>query len=348
MILTTALALAGLLGLPWLAHRGILHGLRAPRLAHAGPAAVLGLPVDQAQALRIPGPRGRQLAAWLLWPEPLPCAGTSALPPAPRAAVVVMHGWGAHAGLMAPVAPPLLAAGFAVLLLDARCHGQSEADDFSSLPRFAEDIAAGLQWLRQQPGIHPQRLAVLGHSVGAGAALMLAADLADRHPGQAAPGGLRAVVSLSAFAHPQEVMRRLLASHRVPWPLLGWGVVQHVQRVIGHRFDHIAPLATVARLRCPLLLVHGRHDATVPFGDALRLQRASNQAQLLAVAGDHDLREALAPHAATLVAFLQAALADEALARPLPPGAPAAASPASVAGPLRPPPFRPQPVPHSP
>ncbi len=102
-------------------------------------------------------------------------------------------------------------------------------------------------------------------------------------------------------------MRRFLAAHRIPYPVVGAAVLRHVQAVIGTRFDPIAPLHTIRAVRCPVLLVHGRGDATVPFDDALRLARAAPAARLLAVEGGHDLREALAPHAADIVAFLTAA-----------------------------------------
>jgi dipeptidyl aminopeptidase/acylaminoacyl peptidase len=194
------------------------------------------------------------------------------------------------------------------------------------MPRFAEDIAAGLAWLRTQPGIAPGQLALLGHSVGAAAALLHAAQ--HRHEA-------RAVVSLSAFAHPTEVMRRFLAEKRVPYPVLGWAVMRHVQHVIGASFDEIAPLATLAQVACPVLLVHGRSDTTAPFSDALRLQSASARATLLPVDGDHDLREALAPHAATLVAFLRAAFdAPPAAAAATPP--PEAHRPSTLHPPRRP------------
>jgi uncharacterized protein len=163
----------------------------------------------------------------------------------------------------------------------------------------AEDIAAGLAWLRLQPGIAADRLALLGHSVGAAAALLHASRHHD----------VRAVVSLSAFAHPREVMRRWMAGRRVPYPVLGWYVLRHVQRVIGVSFDAIAPLATLPRVRCPTLLVHGRADGTVPVDDAQRLLAVSGKANLLLVDADHDLREALAPHSRTLVDFLRAAFA---------------------------------------
>jgi pimeloyl-ACP methyl ester carboxylesterase len=210
-----------------------------------------------------------------------------------------MHGWGSNATLMGPVVPPLHAAGFAVLLLDARCHGHSDGETFTSMPRFAEDIAAGLAWLRLQATVATDRIALLGHSVGAAAALLHASRRHD----------VRAVVSLSAFAHPAEVMRRFLAEKRIPHPVLGWYVLRHVQKVIGASFDEIAPLRSVAALRCPALLVHGTADRTVPVDDAHRLLAAAADARLLLVEGDHDLRDALAPHAHTLVDFLHGALA---------------------------------------
>lgn len=290
MILEATATAAGLWGLRALAHQAILRGLRAPRLQHAERPQDPGLAPRQVQPVQIPGPRGRRLFGWLVTPQP-------ATPQQPAPAVLVMHGWGANAALMWSVVPPLHAAGFAVLLIDARCHGRSDDEAFTSMPRFGEDIAAGLAWLRTQPAIAPDRLALLGHSVGAAAALLHAARRHD----------VRAVVSLSAFAHPREVMRRLLAAWRLPYPVLGWYVLRHVQRVIGASFDDIAPLATVARVRCPVLLVHGRDDSTVPVADALRLQAASRGARLLIVDGGHDLRTALTPHADTLAGFLRQA-----------------------------------------
>jgi pimeloyl-ACP methyl ester carboxylesterase len=287
MIAEAAAGVLGLLGARALAHRAILHGLRAPRVDYALPPA--GAPPAPVRELRLDGPGGRRLAAWQVRPP-----GTAG----PVPAVLALHGWGGNAAMMWPLVPPLLDAGWAVLLLDARCHGRSDDAAFASLPRFAEDIATGLTWLRADPGMDAGRLALIGHSVGAAAALLHA----SRHD------DVRAVVSLSAFAHPAEVMRRLLSAHRLPYPVIGWAVLRHVQRVIGARFDAIAPLHTVAHVRCPVLLVHGIDDATVPFDDALRLHRAGPGSRLLAVAGDHDLRQALAPHTAALQDFLAAAL----------------------------------------
>jgi dipeptidyl aminopeptidase/acylaminoacyl peptidase len=298
MIFEAAATAGGVWAMRRLAHRAILRGLRAPRLAHSQGPDEQGLAADRVREVRIPGPRGRRLFGWLVSPP------VAAERPAP--AVLAMHGWGANAAMMWPVVPPLHAAGFAVLLIDARCHGRSDDETFTSMPRFAEDIAAGLAWLRQQPDVFADRLALLGHSVGAAAALLHA----SRHD------DVRAVVSLSAFAHPREVMRRFMAEKRVPYPVLGWYVLRHVQRVIGTSFDDIAPLTTLARVRCSTLLVHGRGDSTVPVGDAQRLLAASGRARLLLVDGDHDLRKAMAPHAKTLVDFLRTSCAWPAAVMP--------------------------------
>jgi pimeloyl-ACP methyl ester carboxylesterase len=292
MLLTGALALAAVGAGAWAGRAGvhalIFRGLRAPRLRHQDSPAAWGL---VAQSVRLPAAGGKTLFAWFV---PVPGGGQAP-------AVVVMHGWGANASLMLPAVEPLHAAGFAVLLIDARCHGDSDGEKFTSLPRFAEDIEAGLDWLGQQPGVDASRLAAIGHSVGAGAALLSATRRHD----------LRAVVSLSAFTHPREVMRRFLAKARLPYPVLGWYVLRHVQHVIGVHFDEIAPLTSMRQIRCPVLLVHGTHDEVVPFDEARRLQAAGlpGMVQCLSVAGGHDPGQAIAEHFPQVIEFLQRALA---------------------------------------
>jgi dipeptidyl aminopeptidase/acylaminoacyl peptidase len=291
IVLAAVAAAAGLWGLRWLAHQAMLRALRAPRVPHAQGPLDLGLPADGVREVEIDGLRGKRLFAWLVTPDEAVAR--------PLPAVLVMHGWGSNAAMMLPVVSPLRAAGFAVLLLDARCHGRSDDEDFASMPRFAEDNFSGLAFLRAQPGIAADRIALIGHSVGAAATLLHASRRHD----------VRAVVSLSAFAHPREVMRRWMAAKRVPYPVLGWYVLRHVEHVIGASFDDIAPLATIVRATCPVLLVHGRQDTAVPFADAERLAAAAPRVTLLAVDGDHDLRDALSPHTAELVAFLAGACA---------------------------------------
>jgi pimeloyl-ACP methyl ester carboxylesterase len=150
-------------------------------------------------SFQVRGARGQQLAAWVALPQT-----ASASRPAP--VVIAVHGWGANGSTLAPLVEPLVRAGIAVVLFDAASHGDSSAEAFSSLPRFAEDLAAVVNALGGHPAIDVDRMGLLGHSVGAAAMLL--------H--MARQGGVCAVVSLSAFAPPREVMERWLQEHRIP------------------------------------------------------------------------------------------------------------------------------------
>lgn len=236
-------------------HRGLHHAFRAPRLAGTDDPADHGV---QAQEVRLPTANDKQVFGWY-------CPPTGRFRGTPAPGLVAIHGWGGNADGLLPLAGVLQGAGYGLLLLDARCHGRSDDDSFASLPRFAEDLSHGLDWLAARPEIDPTRLAVMGHSVGAGAALLTGSRRRD----------LAAVISLAAFAHPEEVMRRTLSAWRVPYRPLGWATNRYVERVIGHRFRKIAPLRTVTRQHAPMLLMHGARDTVVPIEDMERLRRAA-------------------------------------------------------------------------
>jgi len=267
-------------------HALIRWSLRAPRVVEQSTPATLGLKYSETQILTA---NGKRLFAWLI-----PAPGRGASP-----ALVLLHGWGGNAEMMLPLAAPLHRAGYTLLLVDARNHGRSDPDTFSSMPRFAEDLDHALYWLKWQPGVDPRRVGVIGHSVGAAAALLAASRRDD----------LAAVVSVAAFAHPETVMRRMLAAWRVPYIPFGWYILHYVQHVIGYSFDDIAPLNTIWRIRCPVLLVHGTEDVTVPVAEAQALYawRCDGTGRLLLVKGSHDSYEDLERQIGDLIDFLDQA-----------------------------------------
>lgn len=282
LIAIAILALAT--GLVHLFHRRLRASLAAPREPIHQTLPQLGLIGEN---VSIPTQRNRWLAGWWL--------------PASRdkGVVIVTHGWGANRELMLPLARPLQAAGWHVLLFDARNHGESDADDFSSMPRFAEDAEAAIEWVRRQPGQELAPIVLMGHSVGAAAVLLVASRRPD----------IAGVVSLSAFAHPEDMMRRWLATKGLPFFPLGWYVLRYVERVIGHRFMDIAPIHTLPRVQCPVLLVHGREDPVIPVSDAQRLlaNRGSTATTLHLLDGGHDLTRHLDSEWPRLQGFLEQA-----------------------------------------
>lgn len=287
-----SLGLLLLLGACWFGlNFAIRRGLTAGRVLECTE------PVDLPwREVSLPTANGKQLFGWFIPTEQ------------PSPALVVMHGWGGNAEMMLPLAAPLHAAGFALLLIDARCHGRSDGDTFASLPRFAEDIEAALRWLANQPAVNPQALGVIGHSVGAGAALLAASRQSS----------VRAVVSLAAFAHPARMMRRWLAAKHIPhWPL-GAYILHYVQGVIGHRFDAIAPCNTIAQVRCPVLIVHGEADETVPVSEAREIYaaRSNEQVELLLIPGSHDDYGDIGQQMAVVSDFLQRSFSPERCLQP--------------------------------
>jgi pimeloyl-ACP methyl ester carboxylesterase len=114
----------------------IRRSLAAPRVAESGVPD--GLPWRQ---VAISSVRGKTLFGWFI------PAGECA------PALAILHGWGGNAEMMLPLAKPLHGAGYALLFFDARSHGRSDGDSFASLPRFAEDLAHAVDWLRAQADV---------------------------------------------------------------------------------------------------------------------------------------------------------------------------------------------------
>ena len=91
------------------------------------------------------------------------------------------------------IADSLARRGIAVLRMDDRGTGASGGTfKGSTSADFAEDVRAGLAYLRTRPEIRADRLGVLGHSEGA----IIAPMVAEKEP------TLRAIVLLAGIAQP--------------------------------------------------------------------------------------------------------------------------------------------------
>ena len=139
-------------------------------LGHAqrgGPAHLdLVLPGGIPATFYLPGPVPE---GGLPFPEP-PGAGNG--PPA----VLLVHGYTADRAGMSVLARRFANAGYGVLAIDVRGHGQNArpfARDTEGANLF-EDLSAAAEWLRASSWVDGTRLAVVGHSMGASAALRFA------------------------------------------------------------------------------------------------------------------------------------------------------------------------------
>lgn len=94
----------------------------------------------------------------------------------PAVAVLLVHMLGRSKDDWAETAERLSDAGLHALAIDLRGHGQS-GGSASSLDAMAADVRAGLEWLRGRVGVRPDRIAVVGASLGANLALTVASAL---------------------------------------------------------------------------------------------------------------------------------------------------------------------------
>ena len=130
-------------------------------------------------------------------------------------ALIVVHGLDAsrvrEPELYMPLFQNLRDAGFSLLLFDLRAHGRSDGDIMSAgyFERF--DVLGAFDLAQEEYGVGPERIGVLGFSMGGVSALMAAAD--ERQ--------LRALAIDSAFANINDLFA-VEVSSRTPLP--AWSV----------------------------------------------------------------------------------------------------------------------------
>jgi pimeloyl-ACP methyl ester carboxylesterase len=194
------------------------------------------------------------------WYLPPPAAGEGRAP-----GIAYGHGNATDRRQWLPVALAVHNAGFAQLLFDFTGRGESDGEVISMGLHEAGDLRAALDALAGRAEIDPLRLALGGRSMGAAAALFLAADDAR----------VKALVLDSPYADLTEIVDRTLAG--VSPPLLILRPI--LLRVAGWRAHYdpgsVRPIDAVRKVKAPILLFHGEKDALVPYADALRFKALS-------------------------------------------------------------------------
>lgn len=116
---------------------------------------------------------------------------------APRAVIVIAHGYGEHSGRYVHVAAHLVQHGYAVCALDHRGHGQSGGPrtQIRDMREFVADLRTFIEQVR---AAHPDLPLVLyGHSMGSQIALLYAGQYQDELAGLITTG-----TALASGNHP--------------------------------------------------------------------------------------------------------------------------------------------------
>ncbi len=190
---------------------------------------------------------------------------------------------------------------FSVLLFDFRGRGESDGRRGSAGDREQWDVLGALDYVEKQRGIPVERIALVGFSMGAAVALLVAA----REP------RIPAVVADSAFVDYIPTLRHvpfywfyLPAWFAVPIVLAGrW--------FLGADFSKVRPLKAVGRIRPrPIFFIHGENDHVIPYQESQELYQASgnqrNQLWIVPGAGHvHSYARVPQEYASRVASFLE-------------------------------------------
>ncbi|HEY9658617.1 MAG TPA: alpha/beta hydrolase [Allocoleopsis sp.] len=197
------------------------------------------------------------------------------LPHSPSAyTLLYIHGNAEDLGDIYPVLDRLHSWGFNVFAYDYRGYGTSDGQP--SERHAYQDADAAYRYLTQQLHIPPDQIILYGRSVGGGSAT----DLATRHP-------VAGLILESTFTSAFRVV--------VPFPLLP--------------FDKFPNLDKLSQVHCPVLVMHGEADQTIPLTHGQTLYETAPEPKLslwVAEAGHDDFTwVAGEQHHRTLLSFQQ-------------------------------------------
>ncbi len=147
--------------------------------------------------------------------------------------------------------------GFAMLLPDARAHGESEGEyiGFGCLDR--QDALGWVRWAVMELGEETEIL-LHGTSMGAATLLMLS--------GLKLPEQVKGIVSDCGFTSPKEVFTHVLHTmyHLPAFPIIpGADLVN--RKLAGYGMDECNAKREVEKAEVPILFIHGGNDTFVPW-----------------------------------------------------------------------------------
>jgi len=207
-------------------------------------------------------------------------------------AVVLVHGIHSNAwDCQAPdVVRAYVDAGFTVLLFDMRAHGESAGARAGLGVSESGDVKAAVRLLIQR-GFSDGNIGIHGTSYGAATALLATEQIP----------AIGAIVADSSFADIRDVIAgELQRETGLPAGLANLlmpGMDWLARNFYGLRLDRSVPENAIRGIPPrPILLIHGRSDAVIPFNHVLRLKAAAGAAaEIWAIPGGHTQGVRMAP-----------------------------------------------------
>jgi len=219
-------------------------------------------------------------------------------------AIILVHGINANRSLMLPTAKILAEAGFPLLMLDLRGHGQSDTSLNSYGYREALDVQAGVDFLSGRPEI--KRIGAIGSSLG-GAAVARAA---------AADPRLEAVVIQISYSSLPDAVNDAFEHLTIfpQWPFAPL-IVNLAERRVGIEIGQVDSSRALATLSPrPVLIIHSTDDHLFPLDHGQKMFEAAGDPKELwimeSLGHDDPAKARPAEYRRRVVTFFETALAQ--------------------------------------
>lgn len=211
------------------------------------------------ETLSLTAADGVRLAAWRL------------VPAAPRGVVLVQHGYGTCRADPLALIALVSRGGYAVVSCDFRGHGASGGRcTFGQGERL--DVQAALDAVAADPRLRSLPVGYLGISLGAAIGILTAA----------VDPRIRAVISDSSYARLGEMVGRYQRlAYGVPAAPFGWVTAACLAVALRTPLAMLDPERAIGRLRCPVLIIHGALDQSIPVAHARALYAAAHEPKAL-------------------------------------------------------------------
>lgn len=265
MLITVILLLGAALAVLLIAHS------RAYALVHPERSYPQRTPdtfaIEDWQNITLETEDGLHLAGWYIPPQPESGGAT----------VIFAHGFSGNRGNLLAQAALLVQRGYGALLFDFRNHGDSEGEITTFGLLEVRDVAAALAFLLAQPEVNPDRIGLVGHSMGGAIAIRAAVQLPE----------VKAVVVESSFTSLQDnVVEGVRFIARLPAFPFAPLIIYFGQKEVGMDI-RVRPVEEVAQIAPrPILFIHGEADRFISPDNSRRLYAAAGDPKDLYILPD--------------------------------------------------------------
>jgi fermentation-respiration switch protein FrsA (DUF1100 family) len=201
-------------------------------------------------------PDGAKLVGWYV-------------PPKSGSVIIGLHGYKAHRGELLNESGALHRRGFGILLPAMRTHDMSDGAIITFGKFELDDIQAWYDFVLRQPNVDPQRIGMLGNSLGG----TLALEFAARQP------GIAAVVAHSAFSSLNDTIDTSVRffTGMSPFPFAPM-IRFWAEREAGIAVEDVDAKAWIGRISPrPVFLMQGGADVVIDVASGDRLFAAAGE-----------------------------------------------------------------------